>query len=130
MQPLPTPTKVSTVGLVAGISFLAECREELQRQRTRIRERLREQLWSAACLRDYQLACVQRAYESEVEQIEREFETEKAQLKERVLADLLEHRRRLTEGRLEAREENAQLPGASRIKADLLMVWDQRRMRQ
>lgn len=57
--------------------------------------RLQEQLWSAACLRDYQLSCVQKAFNAEVEQIEREFEAEKGQLKEKLLADLMEHRRRL-----------------------------------
>lgn len=77
----------------------AEVREEIARARKKLVARLQEQLWSAACLRDYQLSCVQRAFDAEVEQIEREFEAEKGQLKDRLLADLMEHRRRLLEKR-------------------------------
>lgn len=68
--------------------------------------RLEEQLWAAACLRDYQLACVQRAYDTEIEQIERDFEAERAGLKERLLGDLMEHRRRLVEGKDADEESN------------------------
>ncbi len=80
-------------------SIIPEVREEIAQARKKLVARLQEQLWSAACLRDYQLSCVQRAFDAEVEQIEREFEAEKGQLKERLLADLMEHRRRLLEKR-------------------------------
>lgn len=68
-------------------------------KRKQFREKLQERLWSAACWRDYQLASVQKAFEAEIEQIEREFEAEKTNLKEKLLNELLEQKRRLVEGR-------------------------------
>ena len=53
----------------------------------------------AACWRDYQLSCVQKAFDAEIEQIEREYESEKVNLKERLLNSLLEQRKRLMEGK-------------------------------
>jgi hypothetical protein len=68
--------------------------------------RLDEQLWAAACLRDYQLACVQKAFDAEIDQIEREYEAERSNLKEKLLGDLLEHRRRLLENKDGMEEPN------------------------
>lgn len=84
-----------------SIPLLSDGEEETRGRRERMRERLKEQLWAAACLRDYQLACAQRAYEVEIELIEREYQTEKTHLKEKLLADLMAHRRRLLEGKEE-----------------------------
>lgn len=75
----------------------AESIPTLSAKRKQLRERLEERLWAAACWRDFQLACVQRAFDAEMEQIEHDFTSEQSQLKSRLLADLLEHRRRLTD---------------------------------
>lgn len=88
------------------LDLLTESQPKLTAERKRLKERLEEQLWAAACLRDYQLTCVQKAFELEVEQIEREFEQERSSLKEKLLSDLFEHRRRLTESKETAEDQN------------------------
>lgn len=78
---------------------LIEVKPELKRQRQSLKDRWDEQLWTSACFRDYQLACVQKAFDAEVEQIEKEYESERANIRGKLLTDLMEHRRRLTENR-------------------------------
>lgn len=69
----------------------------LSERRRQYRDKLQERLWAAACWRDYQLGCVQKAFEAEVKQIEAEYESEKSNLKEKLLGELLEERRKLVE---------------------------------
>lgn len=79
--------------------LILEMRPTLEAKQRALRAQLDEKLWSAACWRDYQLSCVQRTYDNEIEQIERDFEVERNQIKDRLIADLLEHRKRLIEVR-------------------------------
>lgn len=75
-------------------SFI-ECRENVEKRREAIRRRWEEKRWSAAVWRDYQLETAQRLFEAEVEAVEREFEEERAKLKEKLISELLEERKRL-----------------------------------
>ncbi|PJF18954.1 Sds3-like domain-containing protein [Paramicrosporidium saccamoebae] len=83
-----------------------ENHQRLLEEKKSLRSRLDEQLWAAACLRDYQLSCVQKAFDAEIDQIEREYESERSNLKEKLLGDLLEHRRRLLDNKDGAEEQN------------------------
>lgn len=97
----------ATAGLSSLISFPdIEMAPNIALKRKQFKQRLQERLWSAACWRDYQLASVQKAFEAEIELIEREFETEKTNLKEKLLNELLEQKKRLLEGRDTADEGN------------------------
>lgn len=58
---------------------------------------LQERLWAAVCWRDYQLSMTERAFLAEQDQIEADFASEKAQLKESLLAELLDKRQVLLE---------------------------------
>lgn len=63
----------------------------------RLRQRLEERLFNAACWRDYQLEIAQREFTAEMEQIQMDFEQEQAPLRERILQQLKSRRRRLQE---------------------------------
>jgi len=64
-----------------------------------LKRKLDERLWRAACWRDYQLAITQRIYDDEINQIEHDFRNERELIRERLLAELHEHRRRIMEAR-------------------------------
>ncbi len=68
-------------------------------RRKLFKERLQDRLWAAACWRDYQLASVQRAFEAELAAIDREYDSEQTNLKDKLLGELLEERKMLLEGR-------------------------------
>lgn len=74
-----------------------ECKQVVEQRKEAIRRRWEEKRWSAAVWRDYQLECAQKLFEEEMEAAEREWEEERSRLKERLVADLLEERRRLME---------------------------------
>lgn len=59
----------------------------------------REKAWSAACQRDYELSVAERAFNLEAAQIEADYVTECAKLKESMLQALLEQRQALLEER-------------------------------
>lgn len=67
----------------------------MEKRREAIKKRWEEKRFQAAVWRDYQLESAQRLYEAEVEQVEREFEEERGRLKEKLITELLEERRRL-----------------------------------
>lgn len=94
-----TPVNHPLLFLIFGLAAAVAMKPLLEEKQKVLRQKLEEKLWSAACWRDYQLSCVQRTYDTEIEQIEKEFDQERAQLKEKLIGDLLEHRRRLIEAR-------------------------------
>jgi hypothetical protein len=75
--------------------LMESCRANVENRRGAIRRRWEEKRWSAAAWRDYQLECAQRLFEAEVEAVEKEFEEERARLKEKLICELLEERKRL-----------------------------------
>lgn len=67
----------------------------MEKRREAIKRRWEEKRFQAAVWRDYQLETAQRLYEAEVETVEREFEEERGRLKEKLIMELLEERKRL-----------------------------------
>lgn len=72
-----------------------ECKQSVDRQKTAVKKRWEEKRWASVVWRDYQLESAQRAYQSEIECIERDYEDERSKLKERIIGELLEERKRL-----------------------------------
>ncbi len=82
--------------------------ESLQADRRHaLKIKLDERLWSAACWRDYQLGCVQRAFDTEVSQITKDFNSDKLPIKEKVIGDLVEYKKRIIAAHQSAKSDDA-----------------------
>jgi hypothetical protein len=75
--------------------IFVECKANVEKRKEAIKRRWEERRFQAVVWRDYQLECAQRLYETEVEAVEKEFEEERARLKEKLIGELLEERKRL-----------------------------------
>jgi hypothetical protein len=68
---------------------------EIDRKRRVVRSKCEERLWMAAIWRDYQMEIVKKSFETEIKQIEREHQTEFNNLKEALMQELQEEKKKL-----------------------------------
>lgn len=68
---------------------------EIDRKRRAIRSKCDERLWMAAIWRDYQLEIVKKSFETEIKQVEREHQIEFNNLKEALMQELQEEKKKL-----------------------------------
>lgn len=68
---------------------------EIDRKRRAVRSKCEERLWMAAVWRDYQLEIVKKSFETEIKQIEREHQSEFNNLKEALMQELQEEKKKL-----------------------------------
>ena len=68
---------------------------EIDRKRRAVRSKCEERLWMATIWRDYQLEIVKKSFETEIKQIERENQTDFNNLKEALMQELQEEKKKL-----------------------------------
>lgn len=68
---------------------------EIDRKRRAVRSKCEERLWMSAIWRDYQLEIVKKSFETEIKQIEREHQSEFNNLKEALMQELQEEKKKL-----------------------------------